>query len=321
MSELMADFTASTSTTTSTTTSSDSTTASEPSIGHVSGQTGPAPIAEMSEPKQFGPWTTKEVLYSSNGNTIYATTSPNWVIKESTDKTVIELSTLLDFYTSGCRPRYSIEIPKLLYSLYGRTPTSGWYAMRRYTDCVKRNEYCVGIWKNIAVAGVNFMRDLHRKFHFIHMDMKISNILVEHTSGAIAFADYELVEKEPSTNELLADVSPDLKWYYLGFGCEQFQPFRAWRTDLTMFGYILADLTWGLTGRGPWEFQPECWKRRKRERGLALTDHQLLELRDSELLNSHPSVVAYLQKVKDILWTAEQPPSDAFYDELVALFH
>ena len=266
----------------------------------------------------YGPWIVSGTLYEKDGTFIYATTNVSYVLKFMTHKVqhLDEMRLLLTMYHN--RPRYSIELPKELYGLYGQTSEGGWYAMKRYTGCVDRSSiYCRARWRFIAQHCLQFLQDFHTTYNLVHMDIKRANILVDTYKKEFVVGDYELAESLTSSAYpvLLRDNTDDYKWYFFMHGAELDQPIVAWRFDLAALGYVLASLT---APEEAWTFETDC--ELKRSSGSEISEADLVAKRAAALATADPAVLAYFERIKEVAWDSKEPPSRALYEDLEALF-
>ena len=261
---------------------------------------------------EYGPWGLSSLLYNKNGTSIYATSDTRWVLKIiDAQKSTDELSVILAILK--LKPRHCISLPSSLYSLYGRNATSGWYALKRYSGHVTRNEFCKSNWRSLAIDVLQFLQDFHHNQGIAHMDIKKGNILVDEVKSEFIVADYEHAEKPQNT--LTRSYDDDYKWYYMAMGAEMDEPLVSWRMDLTALGYLLASLLIELAN---WTFEQKCWGKRS---GIEISEADILSLRSKELSAAHPIILTYMQKVSEVSWSAKDPPTRDFYKQLEKLFH
>lgn len=265
----------------------------------------------------FGPWTVTDTIYDSRDVQVLKTTDPKWVIKSNRhdDDSVYELSNFLRIVTLGVKN--TVETHHDMYYRFGISETKVWYAMRAYDCHVTNNEFCRQHWKRMACSVLRFLCSLHHKTQLVHMDIKCTNILVNMSEVQFVVGDFD--QTDICTDELTHTYDDDMLWYYIAMGAELDQPLKSWRMDLVSLGYMLANLTWSADN-SPWIFFPECQARRKCRGRLALSETELVALREEEMAKSHPLVLRYLELVKELPWDAPAPPSKAFYERLVEVF-
>jgi hypothetical protein len=94
-----------------------------------------------------------------------------------------------------------------------------------------------------------------------------------------------------------------------------------------MLGYMIAEMTWNTVDNNRTTFQAAMYGRRDAAKSgvpaetAAISDEELVALRDREMSVAHPTVLAYLRKIDEgLTWSCEFPPPEAFYRELLALF-
>jgi hypothetical protein len=261
----------------------------------------------------YSPWSITTTLYNKRGTKIYETTDSRWVLKVIGDETqsLYELQILLRIIADP--PRHSIKLPPSLYGLYGRIPTAGWYAMKRYNGCVEVNDFCKTQWQTLAIHVLQFLQDFHHGHGLLHMDIKKANILVDTDKTEFIVADYE--HAEPPDPKHTADYDENHQWYYLAMGAEIDEPLYSWRFDLVALGYVLVSLT---IEPAAWTFEQECWDRRAGKSGLLYDE--LVALRTQELSGANSMLCKYLERVATVSWAAKEPPSRQFYKSLEALF-
>lgn len=260
----------------------------------------------------YGPWGITTLLYSKRGTEIYSTSDVRWVLKAVDDeqRSLDELRVILAIYYK--RPRYAIALPPSLYGLYGRTPNTGWYALKRYAGHVELDPYCKERWRTLAIHVLQFLQDFHHDHGLLHMDIKRANILIDRERQAFVVADYEHADR-PSTT-LTTSYTDSYKWYYMAMGAELDQPLLSWRLDLVALGYLVASLT---VEKSAWTFEQACWDKRD---GSGLPSEEVVGLRLQELANVDSTVLAYLEHIKEVDWSAKEPPARSFYVELEELF-
>jgi len=265
---------------------------------------------------EYGPWSIVSILFEKNGTHILATSDNRWVLKVIRDsqRSTDELSVLLGMLRN--KPRHCITVPTEAYSLYGRTPTSGWYALKRYNGHVNIDRYCKERWRTLATNVLKFLQDFHHNQGLVHMDIKKGNILIDDAKGEFIVADYEHAEK-PSTI-LTMSHEDDYKWYYMGLGAEMNEPLASWRFDLVALGYILASLTVDLA---QWTFEEKCWNKRGDKQSNKQEEQEIVALRTKELALADPAIIEYMRTIgNSVSWIAKEPPPREFYVSLERLF-
>jgi len=186
------------------------------------------------------------------------------------------------------------------------------------------DSFCKSNWRRIGEAVLLFLEDLHHTHGLAHLDIKAENVLFDRTSRQFYVADFELL-MYPATNtgplrEKMDD--PHYFWYYLGFGAEPDEPFRSWRMDLVMLGYLLARLTWNPEYGWSAREQLLAYASSRTQRMEEDTIAALIEQRDQQLRSGAAlSVIAYMNRVAAAVpWGLKTPPEKALYRELRALF-
>ena len=258
------------------------------------------------------PWSVRKRIYERDGVEILQTTSPSWVLKLQTSRYVTprELRFLQKVCDEGPSVRNMVELPPEPERRFG----DNWYAMRRYAGSV--HTYPTAAWRRLGCDVLNFLEDLHRGHSSLHMDIVTRNILAAE-DGRFVVSDYELLVKMPGDNEpAVACDCEDTLWYYIGAGAELTEPLHAWRMDLNMLGYCLAELTWGDDE----PTFPRLCQRRRQDTRMDMSGYDIIKRRDEEMQQCHPVVRAYLDRVAALVpWRATEPPAAAVYDELRAL--
>jgi len=266
-----------------------------------------------------GPWTLGPILYEHGNHKLYSVEDKPWVIKwkENSEEALEELRAVLMFVCAKQPLRHGVVLPKSPYQLFGTTEKAVWYAMWRYDGVVERNDFCRTHWRILAMNALTFLRDLHRGFRMVHMDIKRTNIFVNRLKVSFHVGDYELVDTV--YEKMTRNYPDDVKWYYYAFGAEPNEALYSWRMDLTALGYVLADLTWN-SDNSPWTFQEECYSRRDGNPMSAFSEAEVLALRAKEMEGVNATVKHYFHRLQWLIWNNPIPPPDSFYDELVALF-
>ena len=190
----------------------------------------------------FGPWTISSILSDANSKQIAAVTSDkqpgSWVIKIKTNKDHEELRCVLNLI-AGPRIRHMIEFPANPYHLFGQTEEAVWFAMRRYDGHVTKAHR--GSWKKIAIAGIEFLQDIHRDHNNVYMDIRPENIMVDAHFNTFHFGDFELVDAV--NKDLTESYQPETISYFMAKGAQLKQPLYSWRQDLRSLGQLLINLT------------------------------------------------------------------------------
>lgn len=258
------------------------------------------------------PWSVRQRIYERDGVEILQTTVPSWVLKLQASRyfSQRELTFLKRVCDKGPPVRNMIELPPEPDRRFG----TNWYAMRRYSGSVYT--YPTAAWRRLGCDVLNFLEDLHRGYSAVHMDIVTRNILATEY-GTFVVSDYELLVDMPGDDEpAVACDCDDTLWYYLGAGAELSEPLYAWRMDLNMLGYCLAELTWGDDVP---DF-PHLCQRRRQDTCMDISDYDILARRNEEMQMCHPTVRAYLDRVAALVpWRATEAPTSAVYDELRAL--
>lgn len=265
--------------------------------------------------ESLGPWTIKSIIEKKSTVYIAQTDDPDIVVKVCEESLTQELMTILNIFNKTHTLRNAIELPATTYKLFGVTPKSTWYAMRRYDGPIERNDICRSRWRKIGLHVLQFLQDLHTNFRKVHMDIKMKNILMDKTSSCFVVADYQLVDdiRPAATNSF----SDDYKWYYLAMGAEPHEPLFSWRMDLTALGFMLLHLT---SENEDSAFSKECSKRRK-DGNYVVSLSYILEMRSSELLAAPETLKEYFKAVQNLSWSSPDPPSVSFYNGLQSLFY
>lgn len=278
--------------------------------------------------QSYGPWTiTDEVLYRKMDVCVVGTTEPDYVLKLRKISHVAhdELGALMMIRRHSLS--YAIDTPLCSTKFCGMTDTHIWYVMRRYAGHVSYNEDARRSWKRIAQDVLAFLTQLHRSCHLVHMDIKVTNILANHSHTRFVVSDYELCDTPD--RRLTRDYSPDFRYYYMAVGADLDQPLVSWRMDLTALGYILAEMSWNTSEMLPrTTFQRLMYERRDAAAAVTVGprddpsgDVDLIALREREMLGAHPAILGYLRFIKERLpWDMEAPPPESFYRELLTFF-
>lgn len=273
-----------------------------------------APLPRLYGPRlyglrMYGPWTIDEIISDRNEKKIAAVSTDvkgSWVIKIQSNKCLEELTDFMALVREP--PRNMVAVPPTAYELFGLTPTESWYAMKRYDGhLTKAHSH---MWRQVGIACIQFLSDLHCIHRKVYMDFRLENILV--SGSTVAVADYELVTSV--SPELTSKSECSTRWYFYARGAERDAPLYSWRQDLVSLGYILVQLTAELP------FFDDLMSRRVGRRVNHKSTKLLLAERDRAVLaQANPTLVAYFTKIKEVDWFAQDPPSTAFYEELTSL--
>lgn len=272
--------------------------------------------------RQYGPWEVLETtapLDEDSMRRIVPTTDPVWVLKIATTKSPDfgnELANLLLFVDRP--PRHMIDVPPDPCALFGCRHDLGerWFAMRRYDGHLAVDDWARRNWKRIALAGLEFLEDVHRRQRHVYMDFKPQNVLVDRTACRVVFADYEMCDNISAA--ALESYGEDLTWYFLARGAEPGKALYSWRMDLTGLAYLMAEVLWPTDYLKP-TFTNVC-NRALLEKKVDMTVEELVALRVAEMERcAHPVVRRLLERIAEIPWDSLTPPSRAFYAQLRAL--
>jgi hypothetical protein len=257
----------------------------------------------------YGPWTIDSIICDRNEKKIAAVSTDakdTWVIKIQSNQCLEELTDFMALVREP--PRNMVTVPPTAHELFGLTPTEIWYAMKRYDGhLTKKHRH---MWRQVGVACIEFLSDLHRIHRKVYMDFRLENILV--AGNTFAVADYELLTSVSPVVTSKSDCST--RWYFYARGAEPDAPLYSWRQDLISLGYILVQLTAELP------FFEDFMSRRVGRRVNHKSTKLLLAERDrAVLVQANPTLVAYFTKIKEVDWFAQEPPPTAFYEELAHL--
>lgn len=254
----------------------------------------------------YGPWTIDKIICDRNEKKIVTVTKGPWAIKVQSNKSIEELTDFLALVRNP--PRNMVTVPSEAHELFGLTPTEVWYAMKQYDGHL--TEAHSHMWRQVGVACIQFLSDLHRIHRKVYMDFRLENILV--SGNTVVVADYELIDNVKL--EVTSKSNCNTRWYFYARGAERDAPLYSWRQDLVSLGYILIQ----LTGELPFfnDFMSRRFGRRVNHKSTKL----LLAERDRAVLaQANPTLTAYLTKIKEIDWFSHDPPPASFYDELITL--
>lgn len=251
-----------------------------------------------------------KVICDANGKKIVVvstdTVKESWIIKIKSNTCLEELTDFLALVRAP--PRNMVAVPSLSHQLFGITPTEVWYAMKRYDSHVNMSHS--HMWRQVGIACIQFLSDLHRIHRKVYMDMRLENILVSGSSFVVA--DYELVTSVSPV--LTYKTGCDTRWYFYARGAERDAPLYSWRQDLVSLGYILVQLTGSNL-----PFFSDFMLRRFGRRANHKSTKLLLAERDRTVLaQANPTLVAYLTKIKEVEFSMDPPPA-SFYEDLVSL--
>jgi len=230
----------------------------------------------------------------------------DWVIKIKTNKDTDELIEVLSLLQDP--PRNMVQVPASAYHRFGVTEDKVWYAMKMYDGHLTKAH--ADKWKLIGTACIQFLADLHTKHRKVYMDFRLENILV--SGETFVVADYELLTK--IENVVTKKEGRNTAWYFYSKGAEPDQWLYSWRQDLVGLGYLLIELTTDLP------FYADFMSRRIGRRANHRSTKDLLRARDKAIKVAHPTLCAYMEKIKEVQWNSLTPPSPSFYRELEELF-
>jgi hypothetical protein len=267
-----------------------------------------------------GPWTLRDIFYSRRDVTIYTTEDPDWLVKvhHDMDRAHEELQVLLEIQSKKIPHR--IEMHGEHERSFGTGPGFTWYAMRRYGGTLQVDGYSRTRWRTVAVNVLTFLQYFHTKCRKVHMDIKCPNIFCDAVRGRFVVGDYDLAGPI-RTDKVARAYGDDMFWYYVAMGADPTEPLYSWRMDLTAVGYMLAAITWNREENNDWVFYREALRRREGKGTMTtVSDDELVAMREREMERIHPTVRAYLNYVGALPWSAAEPPSRDFYDQLIRFF-
>jgi hypothetical protein len=260
-------------------------------------------------------------LYDRNGCEILPVKFPGlegrWVLKVKAGNT-FELEWLDRLSSHAIRS--CVEFPPA----DSGAPLSGtlesgreWLAMRRYDCCIDNTPWCRARWKQIGLAVLDFLEDIHTKLRSVHMDIKSYNILANKTAETFHVCDFEHMTHmdDFETDLVLRHYTPEYRWYYTMLGGDPDQPFDSWRIDFEALAFVLAWLTWpeGVSIG----FADECRLRMEGRGTTTMTDEEVVEMREKEMAdNADPAVQQLRIAIDELSWTQYEPPPAAFYERL-----
>lgn len=280
-----------------------------------------------------GPWELRDEIYNRDDCSIYTTQDLEWVVKvlRERSRALDELAGILEVRRAAV-PN-AVEFPEAVHEWFGVLPSGDvWYAMRHY-DCAATvtSPEVRAHWQRFGQSVLTFLQYLHQKCHRVHMDVKVSNVLVNRLRSRFVVSDYDLVSVV-HLNKAARYYPADTLWYYVAMGAELDEPLYTWRMDLTALAYMLASVTWDHDANNRWKFYDECMRRRGGGAATAataaafadsatatLTDAELIALRETEMQRIHPTVRAFLDHVKTLPWSTPAPPPSDFYHRLFRL--
>ena len=258
--------------------------------------------------RMYGPWTIDSIICDRNEKKIAAVSTDvkdTWVIKIQSNQCLEEFTDFLALVREP--PRNMVTVPSAAHELCGLTPTEIWYAMKRYDGHLTKKH--MRMWRQVGIACIEFLSDLHRIHRKVYMDFRLENILV--AGNTVVVADYELLTSVSPVVTSKSDCST--RWYFYARGAEPDAPLYSWRQDLISLGYILVQLTSELP------FFEDFMSRRVGRRVNHKSTKLLISERDRAVLaQANPTLVAYFTKIKEVECSSEPPPA-SFYEELAHL--
>jgi len=254
-------------------------------------------------------------VYKAGDKIIYQATSDSlksndkWLVKVKPNSSLDEISTLL--YLRQESPGLVTDMPISPYHKFGMTPESIWFAMRQYDSHITKAH--TNSWQEIAITCLEFLQALHKDYKRVYMDFRAENVLVNGKKFIIS--DYELVTQIESRK--LKRLTRSTRWYYMGRGGEPNEWVYSWKMDFVSLGYMLIR----LTSKKDTSICDELMERRAGLRKNHLSMKQLAKQRNAIMYDAaNPTLKAYLDTLKDIMWNEWEPPMYSFYKKLIHLF-
>jgi len=263
----------------------------------------------------YGPWmhiktivpgATKELIDAGPCNPRAEEAGP-WLLKVRKDSDTSELIEILSLLRDP--PRHMVTMPKKPFEQFGITKDAVWFAMKRYDGHLTTEH--AHLWKQVAIACIRFLSDLHNNHDKIYMDFRLENILIK--GEEIVVADYELVSKIEDKNT--CDVDLENRWYFMARGAEPDEWLYSWRQDLEGLGYMLVALT---AGEQP--YYMDFLNRRHGFRSTHESTASLVRARNATVrAAANPTLQAYFNKIAEVKWDLWVSPPVRFYEEIEAL--
>jgi hypothetical protein len=290
---------------------------------------------------KYGPWKEINVIYDKNdtkiievelikninNNEISKTLNKHkWVVKFR-PHSVPELYQYLFLIDHNVKNIIKPPVPENNYYNFGVTEYGLWYAMKKYTP-VTKNLFFVDKWRQLAIAGIKFMQNIHQ-LHHVYLDFKFANTYYEEDLEQFIFADYDSLFH--INNKLLSEYTNDFKYYYLIQGGELDKPCRSFKYDLLAFGYFLAKLTClekEYDEIYQWQFEKLATTYRKMsgpftnidQMCIKNIDQHIIELRNNVHKNFNTFIKNYFEEVNRMNWFLETCPSKIYYNQLCDIF-
>ena len=270
----------------------------------------------------IGPWTLGNELYNRGNKKIFDVTSElypepgQWVLKMADNNKLTELTMILMFNDTGSSN--TVNITEDIYHRFGLTNDSVWFAMKKYQGHIGHKDK--SSWKEVAVACLKFLKDLHKSKGYVYMDFRMENVLVdsdksEYDDKRFTVADYELIEKVSSLRTRKTTRSN--RWYYIARGAEPDEWLCSWKNDFVSLGYLLVMLT---TGKN-FELIDDFLRRRSEEPNNHKSMRDLAKERNSIIYAAaNDQLKVYFDKVRTIKHNTFNPPLYSVYDDLIELF-
>jgi len=297
------------------------------------------------------PWIRNRLLYDRNGTQIWTLLNePDWIMKIHYSNIDWELKMLRLTAEDPCR--HQIQMPLepharfgglrdliLPNTRWGRDDVEGepvegeaavdsdtgngyWYVMRRY--CVPNYDMLQSNWRCLGLHSLAFLEDLHRKYRRVHMDIKQANIFWDDQYNRFIVADYNLCTS-PYLG-LTEESGWDARWYYYRFGAIPTGHCVGYRMDLTMWAYMLMDLTWPFPDGHTPTFIRAFLQRRDNPTETTPTEEELFTMRSAAVERASPVIRQLLATIAAFVpWASpdnsawKEPPPEYVYSALSAL--
>ena len=302
------------------------------------------------------PWIRNRLLYDRNGTQIWTLLNePDWIMKIHSSDIDWELKMLRLTAEDPCR--HQIQMPLEPHARFGGLrdlilpnkrrgrevveggpvkgePVEGeavvdsdtcngyWYVMRRY--CVPSYDMLQSNWRYLGLHSLAFLEDLHRKHRRVHMDIKQANIFWDDQYNRFIVADYNLCTS-PYLG-LTEESGWDARWYYYRFGAIPTGHCVGYRMDLTMWAYMLMDLTWPFPDGHTPTFIRAFLQRRDNPTDTTPTEEELFTMRSAAVECASPVIRQLLATIAAFVpWASpdnsawKEPPPEYVYSALSAL--
>ena len=241
----------------------------------------------------------------------------NWIMKLKCISYFEEISAIKKYLTC-CEN--AVSIPKnCIWHGVDTERKFRWYVMQQYDgDISKKSLFTKSHIQIFLKDIITFLKHIHSQ-GAVHGDLKLKNIL--YTAEPVKFfvCDYEFLKSVEDNRKESSDFESYVNYYYSYLGIPKGKPKFGYRSDLTIFGYILLSIIVSekeTFTQFKWQKQAiDFYNIKEKEDYLFSIDIQR-EIACNEMPAGIMKYFTYLEKIS---WTNETPPATEFYDELAEM--